>query len=260
MDAAAVFREGQEALPSGLSLEQLVAYLEARPDANTAFASDLYLAAACLAGEPVAIAEFHRRYLSDIGPYLGSLASSVDLADVSQQLAVRLLVRTEGAPPRLAEYSGRGSLEGWIRIAASRLALDTVRGRKRADSTAAANVELAELASRELDGELLLLRERYRAEFQDALVAAIEGLPAEERVLLRLHYLEKVTTAALAALYRVSRNTIVRRIASARTSIFEATLARVAERVGVPADRQRTLLELVRSHIDVSIERLLRDP
>ncbi len=46
--------------------------------------------------------------------------------------------------------------------------------------------------------------------------AACVGLPAAQRALLRLHYVQGVTTANLARMYAASRATIVRRLTEAR--------------------------------------------
>ncbi len=59
--------------------------------------------------------------------WLGTLARSREFAsDVQSELTRQLLVGDDGTP-KLAEYAGRGSLEGWVRLAASRLAQDLVR-------------------------------------------------------------------------------------------------------------------------------------
>ena len=237
----------------------LAAYLDARPDADPSHAADLYLACACLTGNGFAIRAFRDQYIATFD--LASLARrhEVQPDEVRQLLAIKLLVADSDQPPRLASYGGRGALAGWVRVAATRIALDAIR---HAPSDQPGSNEqdverLAEAASVELDGELLVMRERYLAEFRLALREALDELVVQHRALLRLHYIEGMTTAALAKLYQTSRNTIVRRIADARTALFEATISRLTERVGLPADEYSTLLRLVRSHIDVSIERLL---
>jgi RNA polymerase sigma-70 factor (ECF subfamily) len=260
LDAALVDAAGRTAWPDvEIDRSALQAYLEARPDADVAHANDLYLAAACLARDPRALHAFERSYIATF--QLGSLARRPDVQvdEVRQLLAIKLLVADAGQPPALARYHGRGPLAGWVRVAATRIALDAVRRAPR-DQPASDEGDvqrLAEATSVELDGALLALRERYVVEFRAALQHALGELAAHHRALLRLHYLERMTTGALAKLYQTSRNTLVRRIADARTALFEATIANLTTRVGLPPDQYETLLRLVRSQIDVSIERLL---
>ena len=64
--------------------------------------------------------------------YLAKLRRAVDILDeVKQRLAVRLLVAEGGRRPALAEYGGRGSLDAWLRISATRVALELGRGEAR---------------------------------------------------------------------------------------------------------------------------------
>src|SRR5688572_31246786 len=87
-------------------------------------AADLYLAAACVAQLPAAIAEFLARFGAKIPKYLGRLSANADLTnEVRQIIATRCLVADPDRPAALNSYSGAGSLEGWIRATAVREAL-----------------------------------------------------------------------------------------------------------------------------------------
>jgi RNA polymerase sigma-70 factor (ECF subfamily) len=230
--------------------EAFTAFVAARPDASVEHAADLALACACLAQDPAALAEFERRFLTRVDVYVGSLAKAVELDEIRQQLAIKLLVNG-----RLTSYSGHGPLEGWVRVAASRVAIE--QSRKKRESALDDREELMNSLGKELDGELAELRDRYRTEFAAALHESLAALDDAHRAILRLHYLEGTTTEALAVLYRTSRRTIVRRIGEARGALFEKTIELATTRLGLPRDRYLTLLDLVRSQLDVSIRRLL---
>jgi len=233
------------------------AWLAQHPEATVAHSADHYLVCGCLSGLPAAIATFSKRYLADVERYLGSLASSADMVDeVRQRLAIRLLVGDDGRGPRLADYGGKGSLEGWLRVAASRLAIDMKRG-ERPESDLGALAERIE-DPREL--ELSFLRSRYVHHFQRALETALGELAAEHRLLLRLHFLEGMTTAAMAAFVRVSRATIVRRITDAKTALYEGVARDISQRLGLSASAFAELLSSIRSALEVSAMRLLAEP
>ncbi len=221
-------------------------------------AADLYIVCACLTKIPGAAGEFTARYLSNLRPYLGTLANQRGddyLNEVGQQLAEKLLVGSEDQPPRLAAYAARGPLEGWVRMAAMRTALDV---RRREHPERRADEALVDQAVGAVDGELAFLKERYRPHFIDAFREALGTISAQSRALLRLHYLEHVTTAALAALHGVSRATIVRRIADAREEVLAAVAKHVRAKLAVDASEYESLLGLVRSQIDLSLTGILR--
>lgn len=249
---------GRAAWPDcDVSLATFAAWLAQHPEATRAYAADHYLACGCLARMPAAIAAFSKRYLADVERYLGSLASSSDIVDeVRQRLAIRLLVGDDGRGPRLADYTGKGSLEGWLRVAASRLAIDLKRG-ERLEPDLGALVERIE-DPREL--ELSFLRSRYLPHFQRALETALVELAAEHRLLLRLHFLEGMTTAAMAAFFRVSRATIVRRITDAKTALYEGVARDLSQRLGLTTSAFAELLSSIRSALEVSAMRLLTEP
>lgn len=215
---------------------------------------DLYLACACLDGQPQALAEFDARYLSGVAHHLRRLDRSPAFADeVRQRLRERLFVPSEGEPPRLTGYSGRGPLATWVRIAAIRLALNLRRDDR--DLSLAPGDEPMIAGS----PELLLLRHRYRADFNAAFVAAVAGLSVEQRHLLRLHFLDGVSLGRIAALHFVDKSTISRRLQIAREQLFVATERSLRARLALGDGEAASLIRLLRSQLgDVSVARLLR--
>lgn len=239
-------------------LGKWIADRELSPEVMTERAADIYIVSACLAHTTGAANAFTARYLSNLRPYLGSLANDRGddyLREVGQLLAEKLLVGTGGHPPRLTAYAARGPLEGWVRMAAMRTALDL---RRREHPERQADEALIDRAVGQVDGELAFLKERYRPHFIEAFREALGSISAQSRALLRLHYLEHVTTAALAALHGVSRPTIVRRIADAREEVLTAVGDHVRAKLSVNASEYESLLGLVRSQIDLSLTGMLR--
>src|SRR5262249_55618053 len=164
-----------------------------------------------------------------------------------------LLVAEEGKAPLLESYTGRGSLEAFVRVAASRIAVDLQRrGGRKASSLDAA---LGKAALTE-DLELKLLKEAYREPFRVAFAAAIRGLAREHRGLLRLHYVEGMTTEQLARLHRIGRATVVRRLRDAREKLVEGVQEELRARHGIAKTELEGLLRVLRSQIDLSLNRL----
>ncbi len=244
-----------------LSLEDFADHVSrggmAWPPADDARAADLYLACACLRRVPRAAETFMTCYVERIPSYLRRRTTSAEtVREVQQQLAVRFLVGDEGRPALLESYTGRGSLEGFVRIAAGRLAVDLLRSASRRPvsmETAVAHELIAE------DIELLMLKEAYREPFRRAFAPAVAALLPDARALLRLHYVEGMTTEQLARLRKVGRATVVRRLADARDALVDALKDQLRAKVGIGDEEFDSLLRLVRSQLDLSLVRLLHE-
>lgn len=82
---------------------------------------DLYLACGCVDALPGAIAAFDRTHGAGID--LAIKAAGIDASDLPElrrRTRERLIVNIGDAPPKIAMYSGRGSLGSWVRIFAMR--------------------------------------------------------------------------------------------------------------------------------------------
>ena len=219
-------------------------------------ATDLYLACACAQGLPRAIAAFKAAYATEVATTLTRLGNSPAFADeVMQQLLVRHLVPAEGRPARIAEYAGRGALAAWVRVAATRLAIDLRRRDKRhASSPPEAFLDLQDPA---IDPELGYLRSRYAAEFNTALRNSFDSIEPRERNVLRMHFVDGLSIDDIGALYRVHRATAARWIAGARRKMLADTRARLSEQLTLTPSQFDSLMRLVRSELDVSLQRLV---
>jgi RNA polymerase sigma-70 factor (ECF subfamily) len=220
----------------------------------------MYLACACAAGNAVALAAFDARYLGQVKVFLGRMKPPPTLIEeVKQALRVRLLVAAPGGLPRIAEYSGRGTLTSWLRVAAIRLAIDMLKqlGAVRPPLEDTSEPMLDHL--RGDDPELEVIKERYRDEVNQALSDAFSALSAEQRNLLRLSYRDGRSIDEIGALMAAHRATVARWIADARESILDETRRRLQERLRLTPAELQSLIRLLRSQLYLSVSRLLRD-
>jgi RNA polymerase sigma-70 factor, ECF subfamily len=216
---------------------------------------DLYLAFGCLSRDRAALAAFDAHFLGEVGPFVARVsAASGFVEDVQQALRDKLLGGRPGEPG-IAAYSGRGSLGGWVRIAALRVALNLQRSmrRKTTHEAAAASVKF----DTSMTPELAYLHEHYREPFTAALRMAIAGLSDRDRVLMRLYHREGVALEALAALHRVHVSTVSRWLTCAREQVAEATLRTLRERLSVGPSEAESIAALVLKQLDVSLLRYL---
>jgi RNA polymerase sigma-70 factor (ECF subfamily) len=218
------------------------------PDAT----SSLYLACACARGDAAALRAFESRYMPEVERALvRTRLSAADVAEVMQSLREQLLA---GPLPRIASYTGRGDLPAWLRVTAVRAALKRIRGHK-----PEVEADDALLAARSVgdDPELLYMKELYRKAFREAFGAALEGLDARDRLLLRQHFVDRLGVDDLAPLYQVHRATVARWVQRARDHLLDETRHEFMRRARVSPRECESVLRLVRSRIDVTLGRLL---
>jgi len=222
------------------------------PVITAAGAAELYLALACARGDGTAIAAFERAYLDVVPQALaGMKLPAATVEDVRSIVRDKLLLADGDRAPRILDYAGRGRLRGLVQVTATRAAIDHIRQLDRE----------AELPARELVGPtdvaMSLIKAQYRKAFAAGFARAVADAPRRDRNLLRLHFLGGVTLEQLAQMYNVHRATVVRWLAAAREAVFERTRDHVATTIGAPSEELDEMFDLVKSRVELSVERLL---
>ncbi|MGZ6124738.1 MAG: sigma-70 family RNA polymerase sigma factor [Myxococcales bacterium] len=223
-------------------------------------AEDLYLAFASARGDREALAVIERRFLADVGRFIAHLRRQPSFVDeVRQQLRERLLIGS-GAPvgggPRILDYSGRGPLGAWIRVTATRQALDLI-DKEKPHASAGEDPEEDQLAAT-VDPELMAIRERHLPQFRDAFRLALASLDARERNLLRFYLLDGLNIARIGEIFGKSRATIGRMVVECREKLLEETRRHLGALTRAPDGDVLSLIRLLQSQLDVSIRGFLR--
>lgn len=215
---------------------------------------ELALALACDRGDLEALRTIDRTYGPAVEAALVAMKLEPDVREeVWQIVKAKLLVREDG-PIRLVSYAGRGTLRGLLKVTATRTALTMLRDARRERPTDAQVIDEVAGASPELD----FVKVGARTAFREAFAHAIETLEPHARNLLRLHHLRKVSLESLATMYGVHRATIVRQLAAARAQIERETGKALRARLDLERGEVEGVIDLVRSHFDASVERLLK--
>ena len=240
---------------------EFAAYLAARlptdeaPEA--AFArlriADLYLACGCARGDRAAIALFEQHILGEANAYLRRSDPAV-ADEVIQGLRVRLLVAEEGGAPDIVKYKGLGALGGWIRTVSARMVQDL----RRSERWHLPVDEAREQALHTTDPEMRHLKQQYASELAEALRQVLSELEATERNMLAMHYLDGLSSDAVAQLLRVDGSTVRRRMIKLRQRILDECRALLAVRLKVSAASCDSLIGALGGDLDTSIARLLR--
>jgi len=224
-----------------------------RPDVSSLHVADLLVACGCVAGDQRAIAAFEAECIARVPVFLRSMRLAVSTIDeVKQLLRAKLLIPgSDGAPPRIVLYSGRGRLASWVRVAATRTALDLLE--REAAHALPVEAPLVGGGNPELD----YLRLRYRAEFEKAVRDAVASLPGRQRSLLRMHYVDGLNGEQLGAVYDVNRSTVSRWLAAANADLLERVRSTLSKSVRLTDSEIDSLGHLLVSHLALSAGSLL---
>jgi RNA polymerase sigma-70 factor (ECF subfamily) len=219
--------------------------------------TDLYLASACARGDAPALAAFEGAYFGEIARAMKRVRSTLPPADeIEQVVRHRLFVADEGKRPRITEYSGRGDLRSWFRVVVSRLVLNLAT---RPSPEVPFEHNLLDSLLGGADGqELDLAKEAYRAAFRAAFPEAVAQLRDRERSLLRYAFGENLTVEAIGVLYDVHKTTAARWVREAHRALLSAVRVGVVARLGISDDEYASVLRIVHSRLDLSLERYLR--
>ncbi|MBX3155997.1 MAG: transcriptional regulator [Deltaproteobacteria bacterium] len=261
----AAWRAGRAAWP-GVELERasFAAYLaKLDPRAAARFPEDVYLAAACAAGLPAAVAAFERELLATARSAIRSIDAADSFVDEAcQRLRANLLVG-DGDRPRIGDYAGRGPLRAWVGVSAVRTALMMRRSQARAREVPVDPVDGDSDWTRALvtistgNPELELLKRQYAQAFGDALAEAVAALEARLRAVLRMSFVDGLSIDEIGAVYAVHRATAARWIQRACDTVFDDTRRRLADRLALSATELDRVTALVQSQLDVSLSQLL---
>ncbi len=232
-----------------------LAFLRARGELSEAHLGDVVLAFGCSRGDAAALRILERDYFRTGHESLLPPRHRADAPEVLQLLRHRLLVPDEEGRVRIGEYSGRGALRAWLRVAAVRVALNLYRSHKR-ERPLEEDRELANRAAGDL--EISHLKGRYLREFKEAFSAALATLEVRDRNLLRQHYLDGLTMETIAPLYQVHRITIVRWMEKARAALGKSTRVELSSRLQVERTELESILRLIDSQLDMSVRAFLQ--
>ncbi|HEY6079815.1 MAG TPA: sigma-70 family RNA polymerase sigma factor [Polyangiaceae bacterium] len=211
--------------------------------------ADLFLCCACAQGIPEALRAFEAHGLSVARAAVSRIDARDDFVrDTLQELWSKLLVGTDA---RVRTYSGRGPLSAWLRVAATRVALDRQRVTRRGDQR---QVELTDrLAAAEVDMEAALLRARFGIAFQDALRASITALSKQERNVLRMHVVGHCSIDEIGRAYQVHRATAARWIERARARIYSEVRDTLCVAHQLTASEFQSLATLLGAELELSL-------
>ena len=190
---------------------------------------ELALARACAAGHERAWEVFLTRYrekLYDTAGYIAKESSAArELADSLYADLYGTAEREGQRVSKLASYTGRGSLEGWLRTVMAQEHVNRYRRQRRLVSMDEESEEGAQFATPETE-PVIAVDPRVEAATDEALAT----LPAEDCFILASYFLDGRTLAEIARTLGVHESTISRKLDKLAKSLRKQILAGLGRR------------------------------
>jgi RNA polymerase sigma-70 factor (ECF subfamily) len=236
-------------------------------------ADDLCLIIACEQGSQEAWSDLVERFSGTVRSAARSASSNEDQAeDLAQSIWAELhglRVREDGkAAGKLAYYSGRGSLAGWLRAVVGQLAVDQHRKQSRLvqteeDSDFDRIIQHGQDENTwsghggSVNPELEISKKLAGAQLQKALAKSIGQLSAEDRLLVKLYYFDGLRLREAGAVLGVHEATASRRVTRIHAELRQQVVKILVEEEGWTKPETERAFAEVGVHLEADIEQLL---
>ena len=239
-------------------VEELHANAEDKAPLDSLHAADLWLAFHAGRGLAPAVAALEASCFADLTHVLRARrAEPAQAEEAVQRLRHRLLVPDPGQRARILTYAGRGELRAWVRVAAVRGWLNMKREAPLGGT--GPSIEDALVTEATSDLELELLKGKYRELFRRVFLEAVDALAPGTRLLLKHHYLDRLSMEEVGKVLGVHRLTVLRRLERARHELSEGTKERLEQELRLAPPEVESLLRLIQSRLDMSLQHALAE-
>ena len=236
-------------------------------------ADDLCLIVACEQGNQKAWTDLVERFSATVRSAARSASSNEEGAeDLAQSIWAELhglRVREDGKPAgKLAYYSGRGSLAGWLRAVVAQLAIDQHRKQSRLVQTEE-DADFDRINQHGQDEstwsghgaspnpELQISAKLAGVQMQKALAESVKQMSAEDRLLVKLYYFDGLRLREAGAVLGVHEATASRRLTRIHADLRQQVERLLIEQEGWTQSETARAFSEVALNLEADIEPLL---
>ncbi|HKS26859.1 MAG TPA: sigma-70 family RNA polymerase sigma factor [Pyrinomonadaceae bacterium] len=247
---------------------------EIRGFVDALHADDLCLIAACERGDQTAWGDLVGRYEATVRAAARSAASNEDAAeDLAQSIWAELhglKMREDGQPSgKIAYYSGRGSLGGWLRAVVGQLAVDQHRRQSRLVQTeedadfdklaqeARGSEGTFSLTHAAPDPEHVFSERSAASDVEEALAQVMRELAPEDRLLVKLYYFDGLKLREAGAVMGVHEATASRRLTRIHGEVRSKVETILMKEHGWTAVETARSLSEAATHLESDLELML---
>lgn len=237
-------------------------------------ADDLCLILACERGDEAAWSELVKNFDATVKSAARKYAKNTeDAEDLAGSIWAELygLKRDQSGnlKTKLAYYSGRGSLGGWLRAVTNQLAIDQFRKESKfvqieeqrefenLAQESSANSENSKIVHASDDPEENFSQKQTQKDVSGAMRQAIAELDAEDRLILKLYYFDEVKLKEIGATLGFHEATASRKLARVQTEIRRAVERILQKQHGWRQDEVKRHLSDAASKLGMNFERML---
>ncbi len=200
-------------------------------------------------------------------------ANSEDAEDLAGSIWAELYGLRQDAEgnkkSKLAYYSGRGSLAGWLRAVVSQLAVDEYRKQSRyvqieedrsfenLAEDASHNSDNSHVVHTDPNPEDLLTAKQTTADVSAALRTAIAGLEDEDRLILKMYYFDDLKLKDIASAFGYHEATASRKLVRVQTEIRKAVEKELKRNHGWSDGEVRKYLSEAAAKLGISLESMV---
>ena len=234
---------------------------------------DLCLVIACERGDEIAWEDLVANFDSTVKSAARKISSNnEDAEDLAGSIWAELYgLRTDAdgnKKSKLAYYSGRGSLAGWLRAVVSQLAVDQFRKQSKfvqieedrefenLANAAAESSNNGFIAHRD-NPEEMLSNERTASDVADALGSVIAGLDPEDRLIIKLYYFDDLKLKDIAATFGYHEATASRKVTRVQADIRKGVEKALRSSHGWTDSEVKRHLSETATSLGVNIETML---
>lgn len=260
-DLLRAWRAARDAWPEiDVGLEDFAAHVEQVSEgvSERTRTDDLYLACACARGDERATVAFEKAFFTGVDAVAAALASRGVRADeLRQAVRQRLFLGRNGGPGKISTYMGRGELGAWVRVLATRAALNMVSSQVR--ELLFEPDALAFVVGVGDDPELAYLRRTYADEFRAAFREAFDHLGDREQNLIRYTFGQGLSADAIGTLYNVHRATAARWLVKVHSKLAKLVRKSLEHRLGVTGKDYESIVRLMNGHLQITLESYMKE-
>ncbi len=236
-------------------------------------ADDLCLIIACEQGDAKAWEDLVANFDATVKSAARKIsANSEDAEDLASSIWAELYGLRQDADgnkkSKLAYYSGRGSLAGWLRAVVSQLAVDQYRKQSKFVQIEETREfeNLAENSSNHSGNDLvvshadnpeeILTDKQTSADVSKALARAIELLEPEDKLILKLYYFDDLKLKDIAGTFGYHEATASRKLVRVQSEIRRSVEKTLREHHGWSDGEVKRYLSETASNLGISLEKL----
>lgn len=169
---------------------------------------------------------------------------------------------------KLSYYSGRGSLQGWLRAVVSQLAIDGFRKDSKfvqveearefenLANDSAANSDNAQIIQSSANPEEFFSAKQTQKDVSDALRQAIDALDAEDKLILKLYYFDDLKLKDIGAALSFHEATASRKLARIQTEMRKSVEKILIKDFGWTPEETKRHLSDAALKLDIGLEKM----